>query len=564
MAATIHAGRARFRHVSLAVAGQPATLALTAVLAAFAATRLALFWRFPPFFDEALYASWAQIGADDGDARFVALANGKDPLLSWAGMALYHLGLDPLEAVRLVSLLAGTVTLVAVGAIGRELGGRRTGLVAMALYVLVPFSLVHDVVGIAEPLLVATVATALALQLRLARAPALAPALLLGLALGAGLLTKTTGLYAVVLAPAGLLVLAWRAPGLRLRLARWAGCQLVALVLAGIVQSVVHLSKLWSEQGPIRAAILPTHSVGNGLTHVGHWIDLNLVPFGGVVSGYLTWPLTLVLLAGCGLALRRRTGVAVVLLAWAGLPFAASVLIANVAFPRYLLPMLPALLPLVALPLAELPGLVARLPRPAAARPAVAVATIAVALAAWPLVIDARILADPDRAPYPSGDDVQYATGWAAGGAWRAVAAELRRRALERPLVAATLSGASPALALSVHPSDRVTLVRADADSPLAPASDYVVDAGVADPDHLGAGTLRPVWRYSRPRGGTALRLLQRGIEVDGRFYASPAELRAGLGLSDSAFDAFIAGHPVVRDWYVAAAKAAEARGPGG
>ena len=56
--------------------GVRAALLGTAVLAAFAATWLALLWRFPPFSDEVLYAQWAWQGYNVPEDRFISLASG--------------------------------------------------------------------------------------------------------------------------------------------------------------------------------------------------------------------------------------------------------------------------------------------------------------------------------------------------------------------------------------------------------------------------------------------------------------------------------------------------------
>src|ERR1051326_5197094 len=83
---------------------RPAAVALAGIVALFLATRLALVWRFPPFLDESLYASWAKEIHDSGQNRYVSLANGKLPLLPWLGAVVMWLGAAPLTAVRVVVL----------------------------------------------------------------------------------------------------------------------------------------------------------------------------------------------------------------------------------------------------------------------------------------------------------------------------------------------------------------------------------------------------------------------------------------------------------------------------
>src|SRR3712207_3888529 len=83
---------------------------------------------------------------------------------------------------------------------------------------------------------------ALYLQLRLAAEPRLDLGLLLGGALAAGLLTKASGLYALLLLPFSLLAFDWRAAERWRRLARWAGCVAAALVIVLMGQALVRMS----------------------------------------------------------------------------------------------------------------------------------------------------------------------------------------------------------------------------------------------------------------------------------------------------------------------------------
>ena len=92
-------------------------LLLVAIVVVHVALRLGLVWRFPPFWDELGYGEWARDVARDPAQRFVALQEGKEPLTSWLGALLTHLGAGYLTAVRLVSVGASLVTLfvIAVG-----------------------------------------------------------------------------------------------------------------------------------------------------------------------------------------------------------------------------------------------------------------------------------------------------------------------------------------------------------------------------------------------------------------------------------------------------------------
>jgi 4-amino-4-deoxy-L-arabinose transferase-like glycosyltransferase len=521
---------------------------LIAIVVVYLLTRLAMLWRFPPFLDEATYASWTLSGYEDIHFRFISLANGKEPLLTWIGMGWMTLGAEPLTAVRLVSLAAGLVTLTMVGLIGRRLGGDRVGLAAAGLYAVAPFFVVHDAIGIMEPLVTAAAMTALYLQIRLAERPGLELALPLGIALAAGVLTKETGKFALVLLPLSLLCFRWRGRDVVWRLGRWVASAGIAAAVAGVGYSILLLSDYYDDLGPARRAIGMHRAADEALAHPWRYADQNWPLFREALGGYLTAPVLLLVAVGAGLALRASPRLALLLSAWALLPLGAAALLANVANPRYILTAVPPLVVLAAYGLVKVAEYGA--PRlPARWRTARLVAVAAVLLAPA-LVFDARVLADPAGFRYPALDDAQFATGWAAGRAWVEVADELERRAGGRQTRVQLGELASPVLRLELR--DRPNIEVVSGSDPRTRAAAYAVENGAPYPPETGIMELRPVWEVRRPRGGTPLRLLARGVVWEGRFYTTPDALRAGLGLPDSEFDAFIASHPEVGAWYAA------------
>lgn len=525
-----------------AVALSSAVLACAGIGLAYLSTRLLLVQRFPPFLDEATYATWTLQGFEDIHFRFISLANGKEPLLTWLGMAWMVLGAEPLTAVRLVSVAAGLVTLVMVGLIARRIWGKRVALVACTLYAIVPFFVVHDAIGIMEPLVTAAAMSALYLQIRLAQRPALDAALLLGIALAAGLLTKETGQFALVLLPLSLLCFDWGGARAAARLAAWVGGVVLALAVAGIGFSILLLSEYWDDLGPTRRAIGMHRPLGEALAHPLRYGGENWPLFREALSGYLTVPLLLLFAVGAGLALRARSRPAAVLLAWALAPLAGSVLLANVAYPRYIVIAVPPMVVFAGF------GLV-RLWEWIAFRRGATVATALAVLVAVPAVVfDARVIADPAGFEYPALDDEQFATGWAAGRAWEDVADELEQRTGGRPALVQLGERTSPALQLLVRDSPNIRLVAGTDERTRAAA--YAIENGDTIPPGHGILSLRPVWETARPRGGTPLRLLARGVDWEGSFYATPDDLRAGLDLPDAEFDAFLASHPEVQAWY--------------
>jgi 4-amino-4-deoxy-L-arabinose transferase-like glycosyltransferase len=515
-----------------------------ALLALYVATRAALLWRFPPFTDEALYAQWTWQGYHVPEDRFTSLATGKEPLLPWAGMAWMRLGAEPITAVRLVSAAAGLVTVLLVALLARELSPRRAVWAAAATTaVLLPFFVVNTVIGLYDPLATAAVAAALLLQLRLARRPTLGEALLLGLALGAGLLTKGTTYFALLLIPLGAVVFDWRSAGRARRLAAWLGSLVLAVAVAGLAYSTMQLSEFYDDfRAAQEPSATPVHSFGDALRDLGHWLDQNGPPYLDALVGYFTLPLLVLCGLGIVVAVRERPRPAIVVAIWALVPIAGAILLSDVTHARYLLTGAPPLVVFVGV------GAVA-LFEWARARRGPLVAAAAVALVALPaLAYDARILANPSTASYPSNDDQEYATGWPAGSPWPRVADELRKRAAGGPALVVLGEHHPIAVQLDLLDTPNITLVRLT--DPRAAAARFGVENDEPLPDPPGAVRWRRVWSYQRPRGGDIASLYESGVEVDGRFFATPDELRAGLALPDAEFDAFIAARPEIQRWY--------------
>jgi hypothetical protein len=514
----------------------------------FLALRVPLLDRFPGFWDETLYAFWTWQGSVDPAQRFISLANGKEPLLQWIGMGWMALGAEPLLAVRLVSLAAGAVTLVVVGLLAAHLFGAPVGIAAAAVCAVLPFFVVHDVIGIYEALATAAVTCALYLQVRLAREPRLDLALLLGAAFAAGLLTKQSTYTALALLPVSLLLFRWDERRLPARLLRWGGAVTLALVVAWLGYSLLRLSQHWEALGPTRE-VYPTRGVGEALSSPGRWMEENWPGYRAALGGYVTVPLLLVGAVGAGLVLRRRPAVGLLLSAWFVVPLAASVLLVTVPFPRYLLPAMPPLVVFVAYGLVAVLTAAAAWARDRRLGPAVAPA-LALLLFLPALAFDVRVVADPATARYPGLDDEQYVRGWTSGHPWPPLAEEVRERAAGRPTTVALGEFHSRELELLLRDEPHIHLVRAG-DAP-DPAARLGVENLAPLPRGDGLLGWRPVWRYERPRGGTPLVLYERGVELEGEFLTTPDELRAAVGGGDADFDAFVADHPEVAAWYEA------------
>ena len=489
-------------------------VAAAAILIAYVATRWLFIDRFPYFLDEGTYAVFVHKAANSTSDLFYSFTIGREPLMFWLGIPWVKLGVNPLISVRLVSAIAGLLTLVFVGLLARRLGGVATGLTAAALCVVLPFFLVHDGIGIIEPMVTLVMAAAVYLQVELARRPDLRVAALLGLVLAAGVLTKENTKPALALVPLSLLCFDWNAPDRGRRLRLWlagigiAAAMVVAATLLLRVSSLYHLYEE-SRDDPLLYTVRPLGDVlGDPFGELGRTWDAYRPAFGG----YVTIPLIGAALAGAVLGLRRQPRLTALLLAWILLPLAVSMLFSTLPYPRHVMYVLPAAIALMAYAIVE--GVwwarTALAPRSAALVSAVAVA----ALLTPALLLDARVLANPDTARYPGTDDLQYVTGTGGGGIWPAVADDIRERAEGPRVPILTTRSYSQVLEMLLGPDPRYVFVPGN--SPLAERAQFSLDdedIPFYDPDAVRVvrdGNFAEIGRYERPRGGSVLVLSQR------------------------------------------------------
>jgi hypothetical protein len=482
----------------------PAAVAL-ALLTAYLITRYSFASRFPRFLDEALYPDYANQAAHSRDKLFISLEIGQGPVFIWLSAIWVKLGFAPLTAVRLVSVASGLLLAGIVGALARFVWGWTVGWVAAALCVVLPFFLVHDGIGIYEPLVTLIMASALFLQIALARRPDWRIAVALGVVLAAGVLTKQNTTPALVLLPVSLLCLDWSQPGRGRRLTAWLWGVAIVIGLVVAADLLQRSSDYYAQREAAMQSILlwPARSVTDVLNDPFGVIGQNWAIYRPALTGYVTVPLLLTTATGAVLGWRSRPRLTLVLLAWIIVPFAIGMMFQLRPFPRHAMFLVPPAMVLSAYAIVSGVRLAERrLSRPAAVLACSAAAALVLAPA---LILDGRVLAHPDTARYPGIDYWQYVAGWPAGGPWEDAADLIRRRAAGDRVVILT-PGSYGVLTQLLGDSRRY--VFADTSSPLARSARFGLfdTAGFpVDPKDFGAQLARrdftQVARFARPRG---------------------------------------------------------------
>jgi 4-amino-4-deoxy-L-arabinose transferase-like glycosyltransferase len=182
-----------------------------------------------------------QLAAGDGYVEPLFLAPGhlptadKPPLYPLVLAAPALLGASSVVWNRIVSCLLGTVLVVALGLLGRRVGGERAGLAAAALGAVYPVFVALDGSVRSESLYAPLVAFALLAAYRLRDRPSVRRAAVLGAVVGLAALTRSEAVLLLVLAPVA-------APAGR-------GRALIAAVLACVLVLSPWLIRNWATFG---------------------------------------------------------------------------------------------------------------------------------------------------------------------------------------------------------------------------------------------------------------------------------------------------------------------------
>lgn len=408
-------------------------------------SRSAFLTKIPIFTDEAIYIRWGQIALQDPNHRFISLEDGKQPLFIWLMLPALKWIADPLVAGRLISILSGFATLIALVVLSWKLFGERIAWTTGVIYVLSPFFLLYDRLALYDSLTTAVMTWGILLSVLLIETLRLDVALFLGMTIGAGLLTKSSAQFALMLLPAGLLLFDWKKKGGEKRFLKWIGLGLVVIFLSKSIELILRLAPLSHMIG------LKDHTF---VITAEEFITYPFQRFIGNIGGlwnwmraYATYPLLALLPFGVLFGLKRSWKRILFLSLWFSTPFFVLASFGKVLYPRYLLFMIAPLLPIMACGFCSLSSLVYR-----RFRSRVTLPIIASIFFFYPSYFSYLVIVDPLNAPLPHVDRFQLLNDWPSGYGIPEVVSFLKERGKEDSIFVGTEGtfGLTPA-ALSIY-----------------------------------------------------------------------------------------------------------------
>lgn len=408
----------------------------------FSLSRLYNILLIPLFTDEAIYVRWSQIARFDASWRFISLTDGKQPLFVWLTMTVMRFISDPLLAGRLVSVGAGLASMVGLFLLAHELfKSRWISFITATVYLIFPMSLIYDRMALYDGLVGTFAVWSLYLAILLVRSLRLDVALILGMVIGAGLLTKSSGLFNLYLLPFTLLLFDWQNKDRGARFFKWVGLAVIAVIEAFACQSILRLSPFFHIIGEKDTVFI--YSFSEWRTHPLEFFQGNFLGLWDWFITYLTWP-QIILIGLSFFIFLKFTKEKILLLSWFAPPFIALALLGKVLYPRFILFMILPLLPLVALSLFKIYTLV---------KNKFLLAACYLLLAAFILHSDFLILTNPAVAPIPKSDLEQYINSWPAGGGITQMIDFLRKESQDQKIYVATEGtfGSLPTYAVEIY-----------------------------------------------------------------------------------------------------------------
>jgi hypothetical protein len=395
----------------------------------------------PVFVDEAIHVDWGRATAESYPPSNLVY-DGK-----WLTIKIFALTsslgapFDDLLAARLSVAALGLAAALACYLVGRDLFSRRAGVLAAAVYVALPFTVLYNSLALTDGVQMAFGAWAVFLSGRLARTRHWLYVLTLPLALLAAVLAKFSGIVLLGLPLAAVLLLTPRA--------RFAAA---ALRAAPALVAPLGLFALFYSLDMLR-----TLQANAGVARVSLWTKLwaNLVAAGEWMWGLLTPSVAVLALAAVAWLLvveRSRAGLFVV--AVLGVTILPYVLLSDIWFPRYLLA---AVIPVSLAVGRLLDGAASLFERHRHGRhsPAAwALPLLAAGVLSWPALRSGTVLFALPSADIPAQERFQLVEGWPSGYGVRELVAFLREQAEATPggiLVARTGWADHPLQSLNIY-----------------------------------------------------------------------------------------------------------------
>lgn len=378
-------------------------LILILILVLYFAFRLPSLTYQPVFADEAIYIRWAQVMKAEPTLRFLPLTDGKTPLFMWLMMPVFKIVADPLYAGRVLAVISGLTTLTGVYLIGRLFLNKRIALLSAFLIAITPYMFFFDRMALVDTLLAGFVTWSILFGFLLVKYKRIDLAMVLGYLLGGGLLTKTPGMFNVLMIPLTALTLNFSSKG---RVLKTAGLFLISITIGLGIYNLLRLGPGFSSLNSRNSDYVrnPLDLLQNPLDpFLPHLRDLS--NFWPSLLGY---PVLLALVIGIVFMLIKKSRYAIAIFLIALGPLLIQMFLLQTFTARYMLFSIPPFLIIAAFGIDSLIALMKRSHR-------LILSGTVLGLLIWPAYFNYMLTRDIENTPLPVNERRGYLEDWTSG-----------------------------------------------------------------------------------------------------------------------------------------------------
>lgn len=148
---------------------------------------------FPIFTDESIYIYWAELLTSDLHTLLLPVWDGKTPLYIWFVSLLLKLHIPYLFAGRIVSVIAGIISIILIYKIGIIIQNKKIGYIAAILLAINPFVLFYDRMALMDSLMTLFGLCAFYFSYKFIKSKKIIYSVLTGISLGFAFLSKPSG-----------------------------------------------------------------------------------------------------------------------------------------------------------------------------------------------------------------------------------------------------------------------------------------------------------------------------------------------------------------------------------
>ena len=361
--------------------------------------------------------------------RFLPLSDGKTPLFMWSMMPVFKIVADPLLAGRLLAVASGFGTLIGVFLLGLIFFNKRVGLFAAFLIAITPYIFFFDRMALVDSMLSMFTVWSILLALLVVRYRRIDLAMVLGYFLGAGLLTKTPGMFNVLTMPLAVLTLKFTPQNRLRKVLQIFGLFVISI---GIGLGIYNMLRL----GPGFTSLSARNSdyVRDPMDLLKNPLDPFMPHLGDIIEWWpllLGYPVILAILIGIVLGLLKKNWYLITVLLIGLVPLLVQMALLRTFTARYMLFSIPPLLIVASFGLDNLIGYFRKYQN-------LLVLTLVAIFLIWPVNFAQKLLYDIENTPLSRNERRGYLEDWTAGTGLREISSILDSESKKSVIIVGT------------------------------------------------------------------------------------------------------------------------------